>query len=77
MLRVLLVYLRRLPRKDYKYGSIHNRNRLHSSFRFVRDVTSQSQMSVICQARASGPRVLNKHYSARSGPITVSFMYIT
>ena len=23
------------------------------------------------------PRVLNKHYSARGGPITVSFMYFT
>ena len=25
----------------------------------------------------SGPRALNKHYSARDGPINVSFMYIT
>ena len=61
----------------YKYGSLHVFNRLRSSFRFVRGITSQGQMSFIGRARASGPRALNKHYSARGGPIHVSFMYIS
>ena len=61
----------------YKYGSLHVINRLHSSFRFVWGITSQSQMSSLGRARATGPRALNKHYSARGGPIHVSFMYIS
>ena len=61
----------------YKYGSLPVIIRLHSSFRFVRGITSQGQMSFIGRARASGPRASNKHYSARGGPIIVSFMYFT
>ena len=65
------------PRMGYKYGSLHVINRLHSSFRFVWGITSQGQLSSIGRARASGPRALNKHYSARGVSINVSFMYIT
>ena len=44
----------------YIYGFIHVSNQLHSSFRFVRDITSQDQMSFIGRARASGPACLKQ-----------------
>ena len=48
------------PRMVYKYDFIHNSNRLHSIIRFVWDITSQGQMSLISRARASGSTCLKQ-----------------
>ena len=48
------------PRMGYIYVSIYNSNRLHSSFRFVRGITSQGQLSFIGWARAAGPACLKQ-----------------
>ena len=61
----------------YKYGFFHVINRLHSSFRFVWGITSQGKMPLSVGPVRPVPRALNKHYSARGGPINISFVYIT
>ena len=65
------------PRMGYKHGFIHVINRPHSSFRFVWGITSHVQCLLSVGPARPVPRALNKHYSARAGPINVSFMYIT
>ena len=52
-----------------KIGYIH----LSGSF----DITSQCQCPLSVGPARQVPRAINKHYSARGGPIHVSFMYIT
>ena len=51
------------PRMGHKYYFINVKNRLHSLFQFVWDITGQGQMSFIGRARTPGPTCL-KYYSA-------------
>ena len=64
----------------YKYGFFHVINRLtfiihHSGSFEVLQAKVKCHLSV--GTARPVPRALNKHYSARGGPINVSFMYIT